>query len=316
MIILNIEPEGYAPPARRILESLGEVREVVCDRAALLAEVPQANVLIVRLGHRIDAEVFEHAKCLSVVVSATTGLNHIDLDAAERHGVAIVSLQGQREFLDSVTATAELTWGLTVALVRHMLPAARDVEHGGWDRDRFRGTQLSGKTLGIIGLGRLGRLVAGYARAFRMRVVYYDPAVYQTDDLATRVSFDELMSISDVVSLHASYSPENHHLVDARAFEMMKREAVFINTARGELVDEVALLHALEQGNIAGAGLDVLDAESSITCFADHPLIRFAQESNCLLVTPHIGGATFDSMRDAETFAAQLLVRHLGRTFS
>lgn len=311
MKILNVEPEGYTAEAREILLSLGELEERACDRDALLAAVGDVEVLIVRLAHRIDEAVFARARSLRVIVSATTGLNHIDLEAAERHGVTVLCLRGQRAFLDSVTATAEHTWGLLIALARHLLPAATSVTRGEWDRDRFRGTQLSRKTLGIVGFGRLGSIVADYARAFRMQVVFHDPYVESADADIEKLALDDLLARSDVVSLHAAYSDATRGLIGAREFERMKPTAVLINTARGEIVDEAALLNALKTRQIAGAAIDVLDNETSLTALASHPLIRFAAESDRLIVTPHVGGATLDSMKDAEVFMAQMLANYV-----
>ncbi len=311
MRILNVEPEGYAVEAREILLKLGELHEEACDREMLLARVALADVLIVRLGHRIDAAVLERAPNLRIIVSATTGLNHIDLDATASRGITVLCLRGQRAFLDSVTATAELTWGLLIALVRKLVPAAQSVESGVWDRDLFRGLQLSGKTIGIVGMGRLGRIVAEYAQAFRMNVLYADPFVEDVSEAVTRVELPELLARSDVVSIHVAFSEETRKLFDAKAFARMKPGAVLINTARGEIIDEAALLEALESERIAGAAIDVLDDETGLLNFADHPLIRFAAQSDRLVVTPHIGGATHDSLRDAETYMARMLERYL-----
>jgi D-3-phosphoglycerate dehydrogenase len=309
MKILNLEPEDYAAEARGILSSLGEVVELVCSRVELLRQVADAEVLIVRLGHAIDAEVIQVASRLRVIVTATTGLNHIDTLAAQSQGIAVLSLRGERAFLNNITATAEHTWGLLLALVRNLTSAAGHVCKKRWDRDLFKGRQLAGLTLGVVGLGRLGSIVAEYARAFRMRVVAYDTAPVASASHVEMIPLLDLLACSDVVCLLPSYQPSSHRLISSREFALMKRNAVLVNTSRGEVLDEAALLHALRSGALAGAALDVLSGEGGRAAdwLDSHPLVEFARESDRLLITPHIGGATFDSMAKAEVFMARKL---------
>ncbi len=310
MIIVTAEPDGYPEEAKDILTTLGDVIELPAGRSTLLRAAAQANVLIVRLANKIDREVFESAPALRIIVSATTGLNHIDLDEAARRGVAVLSLKGEVEFLKTITATAEHTWGLLLALIRNIVPASEAVRAGHWDRDQYLGLQLSGRTLGIVGYGRLGHIVADYATAFRMKVLYADPFVSdRVLNGPSKVDLPTLLAESDVVCLLAAYSEQNRHMIGKNELALMKRDAVFINSARGELVDQAALLNALRSNQIAGAALDVLDDEAGQTqaSLACHPLISFAQTSARLLITPHVGGATRDSMRNAEVFMAQKL---------
>ena len=309
MKIFNAEPEGYSPEARAILEQLGEVVEAECTRAQLLAQVADANVLIVRLKHMIDTEVLSHAGSLRVIVSATTGLNHIDVATAQARNIIVLCLKGEREFLNSITATAEHTWGLLLALVRHIPAAVQHVRDAGWDRDRFKGHQLSGLTLGIVGHGRLGAMVAEYGRVFRMRVVAHDIEPVAHADHVKMLALPELLACSDVVCLLPSYQKSSHQLMGRREFGQMKAGAVLLNTSRGEVIDEVALLQVLRSGSLAGAALDVLadEAKRGVEWLYNHPLVEFARSSDRLLITPHTGGATHDSLRQAETFMARKL---------
>ena len=177
MKIVNTEPREYSRKAFQILAGLGEVIEEDCDRRRLLELASDADVVIVRLGHYLNREFFQTAKNLKVVVTATTGLNHIDQNAAAEHGVTILCLRGERAFLDTLTATAELAWALLLGLLRKLPEAAEHVRDGNWDRDIFKGRQLKDKVLGIVGYGRLGSRIAEYGRAFQMEVVAYDPYV-------------------------------------------------------------------------------------------------------------------------------------------
>ena len=315
MKIFNAEPESYSPEARAILEELGEVVEAECTRAELLAQVADSNVLIVRLKHMIDAEVLNHARSLRVIVSATTGLNHIDVAAAQARNIIVLCLKGEREFLDSITATAEHTWGLLLALVRHIPAAVQHVRDAGWDRDLFKGRQLSGLTLGIVGHGRLGAMVAEYGRVFRMRVVAHDIEPVEHANHVEMLALPELLACSDVVCLLPSYQESSRQLMGRREFDQMKEGAVLLNTSRGEVIDEVALLQVLRSGSLAGAALDVLvdEAKRGGDWLHNHPLVEFARSSDRLLITPHTGGATHDSLRQAETFMARKLAVYFTR---
>lgn len=315
--ILNAEPENYSPRARQELQRLGELHEEICDRDRLLELIPGFEVLIVRLGHRVDGELLARAKRLRAVVTATTGLNHIDQDAARRQGIEVLCLRGERLFLDGLTATAELTWALLLALLRRLPTAHQHVMDGGWDRDRFRSRQLKGKTLGIIGYGRLGSIVADYGLAFRMQVLACDPCVTTMREGVERVMLEKLLESSDVVSLHVHLDTDTLRMIDREAFARMRPGAVLINTARGELIDEPAMLEALASGRLAGAGLDVLDGEADKQSDWPHsnPVWRYAQEHDNVFLTPHIGGATLESMEETEMFMVGKLKRFLEEIF-
>ena len=310
MNIFNAEPHDYSPKARRILQTLGELTEEACDRTRLLEVIPDVDVLIVRLGHHIDEEFFQCAKRLKVIVTATTGLNHIDLDAARAKNVQVLCLRGEREFLDTLTATAELTWALLLGLVRRVASAHQHVITGGWDRDKFRGRQLKNKVLGIIGYGRLGSIVAEYGRAFRMRVLACDPFVGKMPDWVERVELDALLHRSDVISLHVNFNETTKGLLGDAAFARIKHGSVLINTSRGELLDEHAMLGALESGRLAGAALDVLAGEAlkDPVWPENSPVWHYARTHDNLLLLPHVGGATLESMEETEIFMAKKLV--------
>ena len=158
--ILNAEPDRYSPRARAALEEVGDVTEQQLDRDGLARALPGYDALIVRRGHRIDAALMDAAPRLRAIATATTGLDHVDLKAARDRGVEVLSLRGESEFLRSTAATAEHTWALLLALTRRVPAAVAAVRRGEWDRDAFRGRELEGKRLGVIGLGRIGERVA------------------------------------------------------------------------------------------------------------------------------------------------------------
>lgn len=306
-----LEPERFPDRALELLRSVGEVtmRENSVEPVAFIAEL---NVVIIRLKYLIDASMLAQAPALNVISTATTGLDHIDLQAAEKRSITILSLRGETAFLKTVTATAEHTWGLLLALLRHIPQAHAAVVSGDWDRTKFFGRELQGRTLAIVGLGRIGQMVARYGLVFRMRVVAYDP--YQTewvDGVERAESLRAALSGADVVSVHVPLSRETTHLIGAAEIGALKNGAVVLNTSRGAIIDEAALIDALERGHLGGAALDVIHDEYSPTSGLRDRLIRYAASHQNLLITPHLGGATHDSLEKVEIFMAEKLVRHL-----
>jgi D-3-phosphoglycerate dehydrogenase len=310
--ILNAEPESYSEEARRVLRGVGELVERPVSRPELLGELDGYDVLIVRLGHRVDREVIDAAPRLVAVVTATTGLDHVDVAYAASRGVEVLSLSGETEFLRTVHATAEHTWALLLSLVRRIPHAFDAVRRGEWERDRFRGRELAGKRLGLLGLGRLGQRVARYGTAFDMAVAAYDPYVDPWVDGVTRAaSLPELLARSDVLSIHVPLTPETRSGIGRPELAMLPRGAVLVNTSRGEIVDTDALLWALETGRLAGAAVDVIPGERDVADRARRSLLAYAKNRDNLLVTPHIGGATDESMARTELFMARKLAAFL-----
>jgi len=303
--ILVAESAGFAPQAADILRGLGDVTLADLTRGGLIAAVGDADVLWVRLRHRIDAEVMRVGERLRVIVSPTTGLNHIDLAEADRRGIHVLALRGETAFLNDVVGTAEHTLALILALLRRLPAATQHTANGGWDRDPFKGREIRGRTAGIVGYGRLGRIVGRYLVAMGARVLVTDPNVAAADPPADVIpsTLDALLAGSDLVSLHVNLTPETHTFFGRRQFQAMRRGSWFVNTARGELVDEFALLEALECGHLAGAALDVLADESSAG-MDQNALVGYSRRHDNLIITPHIGGCTVESMGKTEQFMA------------
>ncbi len=309
-VILVTESLRFSEVAAKILRRGCEVRLGDLDRNALLSAIPEADALWVRLRHHIDREVLDAAPRLRIIATPTTGLNHVDLDEAVRRDIRIVSLKGETEFLRNVPATAEHTLGLILALVRNIPVACEHVQKGGWERDLFQGQDLSGKTAGVIGYGRIGHLVARYLLALGVRVLATDSAALDAEPGVKLLPLKDLLERSDIVTLHASFSDTTRGLIGNSEFSQMKTGAWFINTARGELVDESALLKALQTRKIAGAALDVLCGEYSAG-MGSNKLVAYAQLNRNLIITPHIGGCTAESMEKTEIFLAGRLAAAL-----
>jgi D-3-phosphoglycerate dehydrogenase / 2-oxoglutarate reductase len=315
--ILHAEADGWAAAARQRLEEVAEVEAASLDRPALLARLATVDALIVRLGHQVDEELLAAAPRLRFVASATTGLDHVDLVAAARRGVAVLSLRGESDFLDQVPATAEFTWALLLALLRRLPWAAADAARGNWRRELFRGRELAGRKLGLVGLGRVGRQVAGFGLAFGMEVAACDPAPARlVPGVELYDSLEALLARSEVLCLHAPLDDSTRGLIGERELALLPSGAYLVNTARGGLVDEEALVAALANGRLAGAALDVIENERDEEARRAGPIQRFLREAGGdgrLLLTPHLGGATFDSMARTEIFIADKLAQALER---
>jgi D-3-phosphoglycerate dehydrogenase len=311
--ILNLEPAGYSVQARRTLEALGEVTDGPLARSRLLDDVGAYDVLIVRLGHRIDREILDRARCLKVVVSATTGLDHIDLECAASRGIAVLSLRGEIDFLRGIPATAEHTWALLLALARGLPAAVQSVLAGEWDRDRFRGRQLARKRLGLLGLGRIGEQVARYGLAFGMQAAAYDPfRAGWIEGVEQAASLPALLARSEVLSIHVPLDGQTTGLIGEAELACLPPGALLVNTSRGRVLDEAALLRALESGRLGGAALDVL-ADEDPSGLGSSALVAYARRRPNLVITPHLGGATHESMAAAEVFMASKLKEYLER---
>lgn len=310
--ILNAEPSDYSPEALRILQSIGEVREGQFTRSELIRELGDYDILIVRLGFEIDREVINAGGRLKGVVSATTGMDHIDVEYAQERGVQVLCLKGETEFLRSIPATSEHTWGLLLALVRHIPQAHNAVLKGSWNREDFVGHELSGKALGLLGVGRIGEKIARFGNAFGMRVGGYDPYREPWLPGVTRhTSLRSLLESSGILTIHLPLNPETQNLIGNVELGWLPRGSLLVNTSRGEIIDENALSAALESGHLGGAALDVIRDERNEQSRLKSPILKLARTHPNLIITPHIGGATFESMRATELFMANKLARFL-----
>lgn len=305
-VVYNAEPLGFSPAASGIWKSFAEYIEGSLDDSRLAEARACARVLIVRLARRIDAQVLDGFPKLRWLVSATTGLDHIDQEEVGRRGIEIISLRGETEFLSSIPSTAEHTMALLLALLRSIPAAVASVGRGEWERDRFRGRQLKNRRMGIVGLGRTGRMVAQYASAFGARVAYFDPHVKEVA-WEKRTHLPDLLNDSEILSLHVHLDGNTRGMIGARELALLPSGARLVNTSRGALVDEAALVAMLRSRHLAGAAVDVLAHE--LDDIRSSPLWQAMGDGLPLIVTPHIGGATLDAMNQCEEFIACKFLR-------
>jgi len=245
------------------------------------------GILDASMKFRITDAMVREAPALRVISTATTGSDHIDRGELGRRNVPVMTLKDDREFLRNVTPAAEHSWALLMACARRIPAALQHVREGNWNREMFPGLMLKGKQIGIIGCGRIGSWMGRYATAFGMRVVGYDPYLATLPPEIHATGLDDLLATSDFITLHIHLTEENKNFLSAERFRQIKQGAVIINTSRGAVLDERALLEGLVAGRIQAAGLDVLATEPEI---GTNILVGYAREHDNLIITPHCGG--------------------------
>jgi D-3-phosphoglycerate dehydrogenase / 2-oxoglutarate reductase len=269
------------------------------DPAGLRAALVEADGIVIRSATQLTAEVLKDQPRLKAIVRAGVGVDNIDAAAATRQGIVVMNTPG-----GNTVSTAEHTMALILALSRNVGPANASMKGGKWDRNKFTGNQIGGKTLGIVGLGRVGLAVAKRAQGFDMTVVGFDPFLSaeraQEHGVESVPRLSDLWGRCDYITLHTPLSAETRHLVGAQEIAGMKDGVRLINCARGGLIDEAALLEALNSGKVAGAAIDVFDPEPPP---ADHALVVHPK----VLVTPHLGASTEEAQISVAVEAARLL---------
>lgn len=298
-------PDNVHQNAIDILEASADIRVSAPGKLAredLLETVAEAHALIIRSGVTADAELLAHSPQLKAIARAGVGVDNVDLAAATARGVTVMNTPS-----GNTISTAEHAFGLMIALSRHIAPGHQSLADGRWDRKVFTGAELKGKTLGIIGLGRIGQAIATRAQAFEMTVIAHDPylppAVAESINVPL-LTLDEVFSSADYLTLHAMVTDETREMIRAETIATMKEGVRIINAARGALIHSADLAAALNSGKVAGAALDVYETEPPP---ADHPLIGLPN----VLHTPHLAASTSDAQVTVAVEAAQLIVDFL-----
>ncbi|MBU2511648.1 hydroxyacid dehydrogenase [bacterium] len=312
--ILILESKDYNPEAISIYQRTGDT---ILGTTSLkeITSKELVTTLVCRLKYYLDQTFLSQFPNLKYIVSPTTGLNHIDLSYCQEKKIEIVSLKGETDYLASISSTSELAFALVLALVRKIIPGSNSVIlEGNWERNLFRGRELSALTLGLLGFGRLGLQMLNFARAFNMPVIACDP--FKNDEYFQLYNVEsysqaELFAKADIISVHVDYRKENENFITKKDFGILKKGSYFINTSRGELVNETDLIWALENGYLEGAGVDVLADEHKTELIHKKKLVQYARSHTNLIITPHIGGCTIDGMQNTELFIAQKYLRFL-----
>jgi D-3-phosphoglycerate dehydrogenase len=272
-------------------------------REDTMAQVPNAHAMVIRSGTTVDAEMLEKAANLKIVVRAGVGVDNVDLKVCTDRSIVVMNTPDA-----NTVSTAELALGLMLALARHIPQADQSLRLGQWERKRFTGTELYGKTLGIIGFGRVGRALAQRAKCLGLTEIAYDPFV--PEDVAQHLGLslvsrlDELLEVADIISLHAVVTDDTRALINAENIAKMKDGVMIINAARGALVNSADLAAALKSGKVSGAAIDVYDVEPPAP---DNPLLGLPN----VICTPHLGASTNEAQDIVGTHAAEVVVNAL-----
>lgn len=299
---------GIDALSKEAYEALATIADIeyktLLSEEALIRALNECDIFWFRLNHQLTENVLKQCRC-KYIVCAATGLDHIDIDFCSKKGIEVISLQNESEFLKEVRATAEHAFGLLLALIRNSIAAALHTKSGNWDRTLFQGSELYKKRIGILGMGRLGKIMGQYAEAFGMEVYYFDNRNIDTNHKKCN-TIEELFASVDILSIHIPYNKENHHYIHKGVLEAIVRPLYIVNTSRGGVINEGDLLDSLCSNKVLGYATDVLHGEPFID---DNPLLEYSKHNDKVIITPHIGGNTFESIEKTENFIIKKLIK-------
>ena len=284
---LLYKPNIKALELKKILKKNNKINTIFCN--------PN------RQGYVLNRHILENTS-IRLINTASTGLNHINLNDCKKLGIKILSLTKDFNLIKKLPSTSELAFGLMINLQRKIFQSFQSVKNKKWDYTSFIGQELASLTVGIIGLGRLGNFMAKYAKAFGMKVFYYDP--FKKNKKFKKVNLKELIEKSDVISIHAHVNNQSKYLINKKSLKVTKKKPIIINTSRGEIVKEEDIIWALKNKVISGYGTDVIEKE--FTDIKKSPIIKNIKKYN-IIVTPHIGGMTHQGQSRAYSYAINKL---------
>ncbi|OIO45844.1 MAG: 3-phosphoglycerate dehydrogenase [Parcubacteria group bacterium CG1_02_39_15] len=276
-------------------EGFEVIEKIGLSKEELKMAIKEVDGIILRSKTKLDKEIIGAANNLKVIGRAGTGLDNIDLEAVRDKKIEVLNTP------EAVTVSvAELTLGLIFACARNIKKATLFLKEGKWEKEKLEGVEIYGKTLGIIGLGRIGKEVAKRAISLGMKVIFYDPSIDYFEGVE-KVSLDSLFTLSDIITVHVPLTPQTYHLVSRELFSKMKEGTIFINCARGGIIDEEALYEMLSGGKFFAVGLDVFEKEPAI----GNKLLELPN----VVVTPHLGAQTIEAQKRAGIEIAETIVK-------
>ena len=294
MKILCLTPIKHLDEVFEYLESFGRVDYLPDSSANVIRDtISILNYDVIfcnpnKQNYKLDEYILKHFN--GTILTASTGLNHIDIDYCNEKGIKVMSHKEDMELLNELPSTSELAFGLMCSMLRNIPSGFNDVKNGGWDYDKFMGHQLRGKIIGLIGYGRLGKMMKTFCDAFGMTVKIHDP--YEGyDDL------DLILRESDVISLHVHANDETRHMINKKMLVKMKNNSYIVNTSRGEIVNEHDIVEALRSGKLKGYATDVIEDEYGNR--ENSPILKGIKEGLNIIVTPHVGGMTWEGQQKA-----------------
>ena len=289
--------------AKRLSDAIGPVTILKSDdENEIIREIQDKQVFVVRSKPKVTASIINNAPELKVVARPGVGTDNIDKEACKNKGIKVINTPEA-----SATSVSELTIGLAISLLRYTFTTCNLLKSGDWAKNKYTGRTIEGKVWGIIGFGGIGRRVANIVKAMNAQVIAYDPYIpeeqFQKYEVKRAIRLEDLLSVSDIVSLHVIMSDETKGMISAEAIQLMKKGSYLINTSRGKVIDQKALMQALVSGHLAGAALDVFETEPP----NDKELICLDN----LICTPHIGGSTEEAFFNA----TDIMIRKLRQMF-
>lgn len=310
MKIAITESQNFSKIGLEKLEAIGQVQQFDFKTIEELVQVcKNIEVLFVRLRFKFTKDVLVQFPNLKFILSATTGIDHIDEDFFVKRGGKIICLKGETEFLEQIPSTAEHTWALLLSLVKKIPFSFDDVKKGNWNRDFFKGNNLKNKKIAILGMGRVGKQVAKIANCFDMEVGFYD--IKEID--VPYLKFDSPMTLfewANIISIHIPQNKSNENYIDKTLLSHIKKSAVLINTSRGGIWDEVTLCEMILNKEINGVATDVLKNELD-NKIDKNGLVTLSKKGFPIIITPHLAGATVESMEMTEDFIAGKFLKEL-----
>ena len=296
MKILCPDPKNFSNAAINFLQKKFDLTLCTPDEFLALNSLNEFDCLLIRFNTIIDKKVLNKLQHLKYILCPTTGLDHIDVNSAEKRGIKIISLKGDVDFLKSITSTAELAFLLILSSVRRVNVAFDEVYNRNWNLNIQPGNELKNKTIGILGLGRLGNIVAKYAKCFDMNVYYFD-IEEKTDIYYNRVnSLEELIEVSDILSIHIPLNKKTKGLIGQNEFRIFNRCKYLINTSRGAIINSKSLIQYMDRTSDFHAALDVLEDEKN----PENSLVEYSLKNKNLIITPHIGGNTKEAIENTD----------------
>ena len=302
--VLNAEPLNYSRKAIKNWKFKGyNYTELSWDLIDLIDEDKTVNILIVRLSRVIDDSILKKFPNIESIISATTGLDHLQISKKFKDRVKVITLRDHKEFLNTIPSTAEHTFALMLSLIRNIPKSNEDVKLKNWNRDNFIGYQLKDKKIGIIGMGRTGQKLTKYCKAFGMEVGYYDP--YVDINFAKKYSnIEKMYAESDILSFHLHLNDETENYFSFDDLNHIKKGVFIINTSRGKIINEKAVVSGLKEKIIRGVAVDVINSE--LHDISASALWNAHNQGLNIIITPHLAGATFDAMWSCEEFISNL----------
>ena len=308
-ITCSLNPRGCEEEIKKIKKKSKLV--ITNSRIQTIKEIKNSEFYLCSANIKVDKKFLKNADKLKYIFTPSTGTDHIDVKELKKKKIKLFHIAKEYSLIKTFTATSELSFGLLLSLLRKINIASEDAKNGKWSREKFSGNQLFGKTIGLIGYGRLGNISAKIAKGFGMKILVNDIKKVNKKNIK-QVSLNKLLKLSDFVFLHIHLTTKTNKLLNKSNMKYLKKSAIIVNTSRGKIIDEDYLLYQLKNKKIQGACLDVIDGEwLEEKKLYNHKLIKFSRNNSNLLIVPHIGGSTEESIIGARKFMFNKILNYI-----